>query len=105
MTRKDLSTSRLALRRQGDLSATGYIPYVDRMRKLVDRRRADHEGIRDEKNSSMADECGGPSTLRVERRGSGTGQNYTGGGDCRLVCSVLDAPSHGMRRFWCSTAD
>lgn len=37
MTRKDLSTSRLALRRQGDLSATGYIPYVDRMRKLVDR--------------------------------------------------------------------
>lgn len=37
MTRKDLSTSCLALRRQGDLSATGYIPYVDRMRKLVDR--------------------------------------------------------------------
>ena len=46
---------------------------------LFKRRRAEHEGIRDEKNSSMADECGGPSTtsgcwhnslaLRIVRRG------------------------------------
>ena len=46
---------------------------------LFKRRRADHEGIRDKKNSSMADECGDPSTtsgciynslaLRIVRRG------------------------------------
>lgn len=37
---------------------------------------------------------------RTERR-EGRRGGITGGSDCRLVYSVLDAPSCGLRRRWC----